>query len=313
VELRQLEHFVAVADERSFTRASRRVHIVQSALSTSIRALEIELGAQLFDRSTRRVELTSAGRAFYEYASAALNNVRAAREAVAAVQGLERGSLVIGVVQSIGPFVDLAGLLGSFRADHPGIEMRVFQGSTTSLVDDVRQARIDVAIAPLSEPLDGVFTKLIACEPLVLACAPDHQLAGLKDVALSRLSTEPFIDFPSGWGTRYIVDRGFAQAGVERSTTVEVSDLQTILDLVARNVGVALLPRALISSRAANGGPQVLGVTTLAEPEICWELVAAFTGTEAAPDLPRNPAARAFLQMLPSQDAEPEGVDDGQA
>lgn len=298
MDLRQLEHFVAVADEQHFTRAAQRVHIVQSALSTSIRTLEIELGAQLFERSTRRVKLTPAGHALYEKAVAVLTGVREARAAVAAVQGLERGSLTIGVVQSIGPFLSLADLLATFRSSHPGIEIRVHQGSTTSLMEDVRNSRIDLAIVPLFEPLHDVTTTLIACEALVLACAPNHRLAGLTDVALSDLATEPFVDFLLDWGTRRIVDRAFGQAGVERHTTFEVSDLQTMFDLVARGLGIALLPEALVAARTDSSGPNALGIAQLQEPEICWELVVACREDGPAAEPPKNPAAQAFLDLV---------------
>jgi DNA-binding transcriptional LysR family regulator len=296
LDLRQLEHFVAVADEQHFTRAAQKVHIVQSALSTSIRALEIELGAQLFVRSTRSVKLTPAGKALYGKAVAVLAGVREARVAVEAVQGLERGSLTIGVVQSIGPFLNLAELLGTFRADHPGIEIRVYQGSTTSLMEDVRSARLDLAIVPLFEPLHDVATIFIACEPLVVACAPNHPLAGTSDVSLARLANEPFVDFLLDWGTRRIVDRAFSQAGVERRTMFEVSDLQTAFDLVARGLGIALLPKALVAARAASATPDLLAIAHVQE-EICWELVVAHRESEPAGAL-KNPAAEAFLALV---------------
>jgi DNA-binding transcriptional LysR family regulator len=298
MDLRQLEHFVAVADEQHFTRAAQRVHIVQSALSTSIRALEVELGAQLFVRSTRRVKLTPAGTALYEKAIVVLAGVREARAAVTAVQGLERGSLTIGVVQSIGPFLNLADLLANFRAAHPGIDIRVHQGSTTSLMHDVRSSRIDLAIVPLFEPIHDVATTLIACEALVLACAPEHALAGLTDVPLANLVSEPFVDFLLDWGTRRIVDRAFEQAGVERRTTFEVSDLQTMFDLVARGLGIALLPEALVAARADSSSPNALGIAQLREPEICWELVVAYRENTPANDTPKNPAAPAFLDLV---------------
>lgn len=298
MDLRQLEHFVAVADEQHFTRAAQRMHIVQSALSTSIRALEVELGAQLFVRSSRGVKLTPAGQALHEKALQVLAGVREARSAVAAVQGLERGSLSLGVVQSIGPFLNLAELLANFRAAHPGIELRVYQGSTTSLMEDVRASRIDLAIVPFYEPLHDVATTLIACEALVIACAPSHPLAGLTDVPLAKLAQEPFVDFLLDWGTRRIVDRAFSQAGVERRTTFEVSELQTMFDLVARGLGVALLPEALVEARTSASIPNPLAIAQLQEPEICWELVVAYPQEAASAETPNNPAAQAFLQLV---------------
>ncbi len=298
MDFRQLEHFVAVADEQHFTRAAQRMHIVQSALSTSIRALEVELGAQLFVRNSRSVRLTPAGQALYEKAVQVLSGVREARSAVAAVHGLERGSLTIGVVQSIGPFLNLAELLANFRSAHPGIELRVYQGSTTSLMEDVRASRIDLAIVPFYEPLHDVATTLIACEALVLACAPDHPLAGLTDVPFAKLAQEPFVDFLLDWGTRRIVDRAFAQAGVERRTAFEVSELQMMFDFVARGLGVALLPEALVEARTGAATPNQLAIAELQEPEICWELVIAYPEDASGVGTPKNPAAAAFRDLV---------------
>src|SRR5581483_9448598 len=117
MELRRIEHFVAVAEERHFTRAARRAHIVQSGLSASIKALERDLGTPLLVRSTRRVELTAAGEAFLVEARRVLAAVAAAREAVAAVQGLLRGTLAVGIMQAHAA-VDLPAVLGRFHARH---------------------------------------------------------------------------------------------------------------------------------------------------------------------------------------------------
>src|SRR5512141_773349 len=133
MELRQLQNFIAVAEEQHFTRAARRMNVVQSALSTSIRLLEEELGADLFVRSTRQVRLTEAGRVLLEKARVALDAVRDAREAVAAVQGLKLGTVNIGTVQSLPAFLDLPSLLSEFHGQYPGIEVRLTQGGSTDL------------------------------------------------------------------------------------------------------------------------------------------------------------------------------------
>ncbi|HTC27296.1 LysR family transcriptional regulator, partial [Dyella sp.] len=152
MEIRQLQHFVALAEERHFTRAARRVNIVQSALSTSIRQLESELDAQLVVRSTRQVSLTSAGKVFLNKAKAALDAVDDAREAVAAVQGLKRGTLNIGSMQSLPAFLHLPSLIEQFHAQHPGVDVRLCQGGASLLLEKVRSGRLDLAFLPLSEP-----------------------------------------------------------------------------------------------------------------------------------------------------------------
>lgn len=293
MELRQLQHFVAVAEEQHFTRAARRVSIVQSALSTSIRMLEAELDVRLFVRSTRQVRLTGAGRVFLEKARLALDAVREARGAVAAIKGLERGTLSIGTVQSLPAFLDLPALLARFHALHPGIEVRLCQGSSTLLIDKIRAGRIDLAFLPIDEALDDVATTMIACDALVLACAPGHKLAGRTNIALNDLRDEAFVDFEPEWGTRKLVDRGFADVPFNRRIAFEVNDLDTMLELVGRGLGIALVPETI-----AEAHRPAIGIAGLGGPELCWELVVARMPRERGMPGPPDGAAGAFLELL---------------
>ena len=282
MELRQLEYFVAVAEECHFTRAAKRVHVAQSGLSASIRSLEVELGAPLFVRSTRQVELTEAGRALLVEARRALGSVDAARDAVAAVQGLLRGSLSVGSLQCL-HVVHLPAVLAAFHDSHPGVEIRLRQGGTADLVDEVRAGRIDVAFVTRSPDRD-VLMSTLASEPLVLACAPDHRLAGRASVALPELVGESFVDFNAGWGTRDVVDRTLAAAGVDRRVGVEVNDVHSLLDFVGFGLGVALVPRSfslktdLVRFVGLDGGPVaetvvVTGTTVSAAAKALLDLV----------------------------------------
>ncbi len=293
MELRQLRHFLAVAEEQHFTRAAQRLNIVQSALSSSVRTLEQELGAKLFIRTTRQVRLTAAGRVFADKARTALDAIRDAREAVAALQGLKQGSLSIGTVQSLPAFLDLASLLADFHAHYPGIEVRLCQGSAAALLERIRNGQLDLAFLPLCEPPLDIATTVIACEALVVVCSRDHALAGRGDVALAELRAEPFVDFETGWGTRRLVDRGFSEAGIERHIAFEVSDLDTLLALVGRGLGIALVPEAIAEAR-----PSALGTARLKGPEICWELVVAYPAAGRVDTKPADHASRRFLALL---------------
>jgi DNA-binding transcriptional LysR family regulator len=301
MELRQLEHFVAVAEEQHFTRAAQRVHIVQSALSASIRSLEEELEARLFVRSTRRVHLTATGRLFLDKARAALAAVGEARDVVRAVESLERGRLTIGTVQSLPAFLDLPALIAGFYALHPGIELRLCQGDSLHLLDKLRDGRLDLAFLPICDVPPGIATMMIACEDLVFICAPDHPLAGRNSVPLDGLA---FVDFEPDWGTRRLVDRAFADARLSRRTAFEVSDLETLMEMVALGLGVALVPEPVARARGRR-----LSVIPLDAGDLCWELVAAYRDTGAAADGPAEPAARRFLdRVLAQSDAESDGA-----
>lgn len=244
MELRQLEYFVAVAEESHFTRAAKRMHVAQSGLSASIRSLERELGATLFLRNTRQVELTAAGRALLAEARRALSATDAAREAVSAVQGLLRGTLSIGSLQCL-HVVHLPTVLAGFLAAHPGLDIRLRHGGSVELVDQVRTGQLDVAfVSRPRRPAEGLLVTPLAREPLVLACGLDHPHGLSQQVSAAQLRAERFVDFQPGWGTRDLADEVLAAAGVERRVALEVTDVHSLLDMVACGLGVALVPQS---------------------------------------------------------------------
>jgi len=148
------------------------------------------------------------------------------------------------------------------------------------------------AIVPLIEAPRGIATKMIACEYLVAISAKDHPLAGRTDVPLSAFRDEPFVDFEQAWGTRQLVDTGFRHAGVERRVAFEVNDLGTLIELVSRGLGVALVPEAI-----AEAATETLGVIRLAEPQMCWELAVA-TLAGGGDEIILDGAPKAFMDLL---------------
>jgi DNA-binding transcriptional LysR family regulator len=253
VELRQLATFIAVADERSFTRASDRLHVVQSAVSAGVRKLERELGATLFDRSTRKVELTDAGRALLPGARATIAAATAARDAVDDVSGGVRGTVLLGTMQAQGMrAIDVPGLIAQFREAHPGVEVHVRHaaGGSSEMAEQVRDGRLDLAfISLLTRELAGVELTQLAREPIMLLAPSSHPLASRKSVPLAALSGEPLVEFPIGWGIRVANDRAFAAAGVTRTITYEVNDTAIVTDFVRLGLAVSLLPASLVDDR----------------------------------------------------------------
>ena len=287
MELRHLEYFVAVAEERHFTRAAERMRVAQSGLSASIRALERDLDAELFVRSTRRVELTDAGRALLAEAHRTLASAAAARDAVAAVRGLLRGSLTVGTEQCLG-VIDLPPLLASFRRAHPGVEIRLRHAGSGHVVEQIRLGRLNVGFVALPGPApDGVRLVPLAAERMVLLCHPAHPLAERDTVDVAALAGEDFVDFSADWGARRVNDQTFAQ--VERRISVEVNDVHTLLDFVHQDLGVALVPAPVTRKAHAKG----LHVATLAaEDAPAWQVSIAVP-TAAPP----GPATVELLRM----------------
>jgi len=288
VELRHLEYFVAVAEELSFTRASRRLHVVQSGVSSAIQGLERELGAALFDRDRHRVTLTEAGRALLPVARATLAAAQAAADAVAEATAGLRGTLSVGTMISTAS-VDVPGLLARFHEQHPGVlvRLRVLPGGSADLAREVASGALDLALLSLpGEAPPGLAVRQLAHEPLWLICAAKHPLADRDAVQLGELGAEPFVDFPVGWGTRAIVDRAFAAAGVDRQVAFEVAEYKTAAALVGHGLGVAFIPAS--AARTLEGVARVP-----LSPELDWRILVATSSTRRA-----SAAARAFLAEL---------------
>jgi DNA-binding transcriptional LysR family regulator len=245
VELRHLTVFVAVAEEGSFTRAADRLHVVQSAVSASVRGLERELGVTLFDRTTHRVALTDAGVALLPEARATLAAAAAAREAVDQVRGGQRGTVMVGVMQAQAMrAISMPRLVATFREQHPHVEVRIrHSGGSAEAAALVREGQLDMAIIALPERrVPGLALTLLSSEPIYFVCSPAHRLAGRADVELSMLADEPFAETPPAWGTRMISDRAFAAAGVRRTIAYEVNDASGVIEFVCQGLAVSLMP-----------------------------------------------------------------------
>jgi DNA-binding transcriptional LysR family regulator len=292
VELRHLEYFVAVAEELSFTRASRRLHVVQSGVSSAIQGLERELGAALFERDRHRVALTDAGQALLPEARATLAAAQAAREAVAEARGGLRGTVTLGTMLSTAQ-LDLPALLGRFHATHPdvAVRLRLASAGSAGLAREVIAGALDLALVSLPGPPPGGLTlQFVAAEPLLLVCPAGHPAAARAGVTLDDLAGEPFIDFPPGWGNRAVVDRAFAAAGLDRQVPFEVADFAAAIGLLRNGLGIAFLPASVARQQRQQAG---LAAVELDRAALSWEISVA-TPAHRRP----SPAARAFLAEL---------------
>ena len=288
MELRQLEHFVAVAEERHFTHAAESLRISQSGLSASIRALELELGAALFVRSTRRVELTAAGRALLVESHRTLAAAAAARDAVEAVSGVMGGAIAVGAEQCLGA-VDLPRELARFRSRHPGVAIRLTFNGSALLLEQVGSGQLDVAIVAVCGPIPaGIHLEPMATEPLVVLTHPDSPIALRESVSLADLQDETFIGFKPDWAARVLATRAFTAADLPCRVELEVNDVHTMLDLIGQNLGIAIVPAPIAAKR-----PDLLHATPLHGDLPVWTVAAA------VPDRP-SPAAAVFLDLLRS-------------
>lgn len=243
MELRQLEYFLAVADEANFTRAAHRVHISQSGVSAQVKQLEQELGTELIDRSGRTATLTPAGKAALEHARAALRSARDLRAAVDQVAGVVRGELTVGMVRAcaVAPFFDA---LAAFRRAHPGVALALEEDDSDALLAAVRGKTLDAALVAVADscPEDLECFEILR-EGLVALVPADHSLAaaGRGRVALRRLAEHQLICLPRGTGIRAAFDRSAATHEVSAQITLQAGAPTTVADLARRGLGVAIL------------------------------------------------------------------------
>jgi len=248
MELQQMRYVVAVAETKNFTRAAERCLVVQSALSHQIARLERELGARLFDRTSRRVRLTPAGEAFLPAARQALEAAERARAEVAAAVGEIRGRLAVGAIPTV-TAVDLPAALKRFHLRHRQVRISLRSGGSGDLVEQVRQGVLDVAFLGLTPgtPLKGVCGRELARGELVVLVHPDHPLAGEEHASLHRLADEPFVDFPEGSAGRNQSDAAFAAAGVHREVAFETTTPEFMARLIRQGLGVGMMPAGFAS------------------------------------------------------------------
>jgi DNA-binding transcriptional LysR family regulator len=283
MELRQLEYLVAVAEEANFTRAAKRVHVAQPAVSAQIKRLEREVGAPLLDRSRRTVRLTAAGMAALPYAKAALTAAASVRLAIEELTQLVRGSVTIGTVTAHG--LDIAGLLADFHTDHPGVEVTLTTHNSDVLIEDLRTGALDMAVISVGpdEQPDGLDIVVVTDERIDAAVAHTHDLAAQSSISLTRLRDLPVISLPIGTGIRRQLEIACANAGFAPRISFEANTPLALADLAERGLGVAIVPRSVAQSHAELHPLSIV-------PELRGRLVLAWRSAG-----PMSPAARALL------------------
>jgi DNA-binding transcriptional LysR family regulator len=287
VELRQLEHFLAVVREGSFTAAAGKLFMVQSSLSASLLSLERELGADLFIRGRRGAELTDAGRSLLEPARAALRSLEVARDAVAEVSGLSRGTVRIACKSaSVPDRIDVGPTIRLFRREHPGVDVQLVPADARGMVEMVADGDVDFAISPTTADMGPrlSFHTLVQTE-LAVICPLGHRLAGARDVHPLDLLEELIIDLPRTWESRNLFDGLLRTHGLERRASVEVDDWHGALAMVHRGTGIAYGPRECVDD-GPFGGLAIAGIAGTPT----WAY-----GVIARDEALRGAAGRAFL------------------
>lgn len=243
IELRHLRYFVAVAEELHFGRAAQRLHLAQPPLSQQIRKLEQILGCPLFDRTSRSVRLTAAGKVFLERAQRTLRNVSRDIEETRSIGRGQVGSLHVGFVGSA-MLTILPAIFREYRAAYPGVQLHLHESFTAKVIEGMQNGTLDAGLLRDSDPTDDLEAVTIYAEPFVAVLPARHPRAGQKSISPVHLRGEPFIYYPRSAGSRaFEKPLSLCEAhGFRPHIVQEAHNWLSILRLIGAGLGVSIAP-----------------------------------------------------------------------
>ncbi len=247
MEMHQLRYVVSVARTGNFSRAAEQCHVSQPSLSQQIQKLEEELGERLFDRLKRHVKLTAVGENFVPRAARILEEVESASREARDVQGLVHGTVAIGVLPTIAPYL-LPRVIAAFAKKYPGLEVVVQEETTAQLLKLAAACELDFAIASLPIPDERFVKETLFSEELFLAVPPGHRLAKRRGVAASDLEKERFILMKEGHCLGDQVLRFCNRRDFQPQVSLRSTQIETIKALVRAGLGISLIPAMAIES-----------------------------------------------------------------
>jgi len=251
--LRQFEVFLAVAKAGSFRAAAEAMHLSQPALSQHVAEMERELGTRLFDRLGRKVALTEAGRVLEDHAHRLFASLASAREAVADLSGLKRGSLVLGASTTPGIYV-LPGIIAAFQQRYPGVALSLRIANSALIEEQIRRNELDLGVVgghPLRLGEECVAAGLL--DELVLIVPPSHPWARRREIQPSLLEAERLLVREEGSATRQVTERALQRAGGHIKASMELGHTEAIKQAVMAGLGIAFVSIHAIRGEVAVG------------------------------------------------------------
>lgn len=292
ITLRQLQAFKTVAEFGSFTRAADRLKVAQPALSLSIRELERELNLRLFDRTTRRVELTGAGREFLQSADKLLADLDQAVRNAQDLSERKRGRIVIAAPPLLAAMI-APGAIAEYNTAFPGIDIGLVEGSNDQILEKLRSGEADCAIGTFDDREDGIRREILAQDVLTLFCPPSHPLAKQKRVRWRDLRDHRLILLTRDSNIRVLIDRTLSELGENTGKPLyEVSQMTTAIMLVEAGLGPAVLPSYIWSFARDR---QIVS-RPLVEPQVNRPIALIHAESRSL-----SPAAEAFVKVLRAQ------------
>jgi DNA-binding transcriptional LysR family regulator len=244
---RQLQTVLALAEYGSFIAAASLLKTSQPAVTRTIKHVEDVLGIKLFDRSTRSVQITAAGKEFVAVAARMLNDLKITLRSMRELSDQRRGQIIISSIMSVANG-KLPGLVSAYRLDHPGIELHVRDGVHGTVIEDVRSGASDFGITYLDDLPDPFLSVRVGREDFTVVLPKNHELARKKTLSLSDVKDVPLVSLPSDSRTRRVIDGAASSVGLTLNHVVTVSQFATMLGFVRAGIGLAIAPKSGVAS-----------------------------------------------------------------
>ena len=245
MELRHVRYFLAIAETRSFTRAAERLHVTQPTLSHQIKQLEQQIGTVLFERGTKEIELTAAGKLFRPYCERVLKEIASSMLAISELEGLMRGSLRVGVFHSFSHSV-LPPILSEFALRYPGVQVTAQLVPRVDLERQLINGELDFAISYLYDTNEQIVAEPLFDEELVFIVGSMHSHAGSKSMPMRDLATLPLVLLTAEFGARQFVDHYLADNGLTPHVVLDMNAVEPILATIRHSrLASVLAPGAI--------------------------------------------------------------------
>ena len=289
MDLGQLEAFVQVANQHSFSRAAEALFLTQPSVTARIQALERDLGERLFERSGRGVRLTEVGACFLPHAERVLQALHAGRDAIDALRNLQSGSLILASATTVSTYI-LPGLLKTFRSRFPRVEVSVRTGRSEQVLQMLLADEAQVGLVRAVYHQD-VETRGLIEDELILVANGDHELADAGTISVEQLGDHPFIFFDRNSSYYSLAQGLFRQHGVVPRTQMELDSMEATKKMVEEGLGIALLPRIALDRELDTGSLREIEIEGM--PNMSRQIALISRRSR-----PLGPVAQAFVDIV---------------
>ncbi len=263
MDFRHLKYFIEVARQKSFTRAAESLHVSQSAISKMIKDLEEELGFFLFNRSSKQIQLTDTGETFLLHAQEVVTLFNNLSVEVESAAKLDKGKVVIGLPPITGS-TRFAQLLGEFKKKYQQIDIALFEYGSKTIELGIQDGSIDIGIICNIPDSNAYHSFALSNDPLWVIASPEHRISCLNEVGLAELSNEQFVMYRQDFSLHHAIVNNCIAVGFQPNIIFETSQRELMTQLVATNLGVAILP----SKTCAELDPKTIRAIPLVRPQI---------------------------------------------